>query len=348
MKFIKKFYQENKSILLIFIIWRIGLLVTGYWSIGLLTFKASFPYIDETLISSGFPQWLWHWGNFDGVHYLTIAQHGYHGLVNNEQVFFPLYPLLIKLLNFFTRNYLVSGLILSNTAIFLAAIFLNKLTKNIWSVVFLFSFPTAFFFGSTYTESLFLLLILLTFSQNKFFGLFTGLIRLTGFFTGIFGAFGVGLYMLYLKIDFNNPLLFLFNQGGFQNARANSLTGLVTPPQTIFRYLKIIFTADPGNISYWVSILEISAFLLGVFILLYLSLKRKFPVSWLFFSWGILLLPSLTGTLTSLPRYLLAIFPIFIFLGEIKNKPTKLILAASFIILQIILTALFARGYFVA
>ncbi|MEK7565617.1 MAG: hypothetical protein AAB506_01055 [Patescibacteria group bacterium] len=348
MKYIKKFWSENKKIIEIFLFWRFSLLFIGFVSINILPFKASFPYIDETLISSGFPQWLWQWGNFDGVHYLTIAQHGYLGLVNNEQVFFPLYPLLIKLLYFLTQNYLASGLLISNFSILFAAIVLNKITKNIWPVIFLFSFPTAFFFGSIYTESLFLLLILLTFYKSKFFGFLAGLTRLTGFFTGIFGVLGVTIYMLYLKLEFNNPLLFLFNQGGFNNARANNLFSLVTPPQVIFRYFKIFTTADPANIAFWVSVLEFSSFVFGIGLLTWLTIHKKIPVSWLIFSWAALLLPSFSGTFASIPRYLLTIFPIFICLGSIKNQSLRLATILIFAILQVVLTVLFVRGYFIA
>lgn len=345
---IKKFFLEYKSVLCLFIFWRLALLLVGLFSLSFLTFRASFPYIDETLIASGLPQFIWHWGNFDGVHYLTIAQQGYHGLINNEQVFFPLYPVLIKLLYFLTQNYLLSGLIISNLSIFLAAIILRKISKSLWPVIFLFTFPTAFFFGAVYTEALFLLLVLLAFSKNKLFGFLAGLTRLTGFFTGIFGALGVSLYMLYLKIDFGNPLLFLFNQGGFQNARASSFTSLIPPPQVIFRYLKILILSDPGNIAYWISLLEVSAFLFGIIVLTWLTVKRKVPASWLIFSWLALLVPSFSGTFSSLPRYLLTIFPIFIGLGLLKSRSLKLVITLVFVILQVILTVLFVRGYFVA
>jgi hypothetical protein len=348
MKFIKKFWQENKVIIGIFSVWRVLLLIIGVLSFRLLTFKASFPYIDETLISSNFPQWLWHWGNFDGVHYLTIASHGYNGLINNEQVFFPLYPLLLKLLAIIIHNYLLSGLIISNISVLAAAILLYKISKNIWSVIFLFSFPTAFYFGSVYNESLFLLLILLAFNKSQIFGFFAGLTRLTGSFSGIYGGLGVITYMFYLKLTFNNPLLFLFNQGGFNNGRANSLTTLVTPPQVIYRYIKILSTADPSNIAYWISLLEISAFTLGFILLLQLSIKRKIPSLWLIFSWISLLLPTFSGTFASVPRYLLTIFPIYICLGQIKKTHIKLAITSSFVILQIVLTILFVRGYFVA
>src|SRR4030042_3666725 len=59
----------------------------------LLVFKNSFPYADSVLLPYG-QFLLWSWANFDGVHYLLLAEKGYaFGLT---QAFFPVYPLLIK------------------------------------------------------------------------------------------------------------------------------------------------------------------------------------------------------------------------------------------------------------
>ena len=84
----KKFWLEYKKIFLIFFLWRIGLLLIGFFAQSLLPFKSSFPYADTILVLTGLPSWLWSWGNFDGVHYLTLAMSGYDGF--GTQVFFPL------------------------------------------------------------------------------------------------------------------------------------------------------------------------------------------------------------------------------------------------------------------
>ena len=108
-----KFIEKYKFPIAVFIIWRIFLFLVQLAGEKILPFKFSFPYTDTILIPSGLPNWLWSWGNFDGVHYLTIAKSGYDGF--GTQVFFPLYPMLINGLSRLVPNYLLSGLIISKT-----------------------------------------------------------------------------------------------------------------------------------------------------------------------------------------------------------------------------------------
>ena len=343
MKSIKKFWAKYKFPLVVFLIWRISLFLIGLLSFKILPFKASFPYIPEMLTSTGLPQSIWHWANFDGVHYLSVATYGYGGLVGNEQVFFPLYPMFIRLFG----GGLISALLISNFFALLSGLLIFKYFDK-WAVLFFYTFPTAFFLGSVYSESLFIFLIPLTFMKSKFFGIFAALTRLTGVFTGFFGGVGLAIYMSFLQINFNNPLMFFFNQGGFGNARASSFAGLITPFQTVFRYFKIFVYSDWTNIAIWISLLEFISFAAVVSLLIYLTVKRKMPVSWLLFSWATILIPSVTGTLLSMPRFVLTVFPIYIFLGNIKNVKFKLVLILLFGILQAILTTMFLRGYFIA
>lgn len=348
MKSIKKFWEQNNFVVLVFLVWRAWLFLLGAVSFRLLTFKASFPYIDPMLIASGYPQWFWHWGNFDGVHYLGIAQNGYAAA--GTQVFFPLYPVLIKLGASLIQNYFLAAFLISNLAILFAAIILYRLSKSKWAVLFLFAFPTSFFFGSVYTESLFLLLILsafyLTGAAKWLFSFLAGLTRLVGAFVGA-GIGGVIAYAFYLWQTFGNPLYFLSAQGSFANNRANSLLTLVTPPQVVVRYLKIFLTATPSHPDFLVAVLEFSAFLFGIAVLLWLTLRKKTPVSWLIFSWLALFLPTFSGTLSSMPRYLLTIFPIYLALAAIKSKEVKIVLLVLSVFLLSLLTTFFVRGYWV-
>lgn len=334
----------NKAFVFVaFLVWRFGLFFFEWLGEKLLPFKGSFPYYDTVLASPGLPQWLWQWGNFDGVHYLTVAKVGYDGF--GTQVFFPLYPLLINLLGRIV-NPVVGALLISNLSILLVALILYRMTRNKWVVVFLFAFPTSFFFASIYTESLFLLLVLLTFSYSKIFSLLAGATRLVGAFLGPLAWIGVAAYSLYLGIRFGQPLFFLSAQGAFANSRADSLTSLVNPLQVVWRYLKIFATANPSHYGFWIAALEITAFLFGVVVLI--KLWGKIPTSWAIFSWGALLLPSFSGTFSSMPRYLLVIFPIFIGLARVKNREAKLAILSVFIVLLGLLTALFTRGYWVS
>jgi hypothetical protein len=63
------------------------------------------------------------------------------------------------------------------------------------------------------------------------------------------------------------------------------------------------------------------------------------------------LVPTLTGSFSSLPRYVLVIFPAFIVSSkflENKNKYLKLGILVTLAIISVITESLFVRGYFVS
>lgn len=106
--------------------------------------------------------------NWDAVDYLDIAKHGYQGLFQAN--FFPLYPLLIKIVGFVIPSPLVSALAISWSAL-VGAIFcyiklakrlFDKITKTeaITSVLYLLFFPSGIFLIAAYSESLYLFLTL--------------------------------------------------------------------------------------------------------------------------------------------------------------------------------------------
>lgn len=121
------------------------------------------------------------WNVWDAPHFLSIAQYGYQtkGVEANFIVFLPLFPLMIFIFkNVFQINYLMSSYAVSFLASVLIAVLLYKLTildfsKKIatYTVFLFFVFPTSFFLHIPYTESLFILLCILTlyFIRKKYF-----------------------------------------------------------------------------------------------------------------------------------------------------------------------------------
>jgi hypothetical protein len=110
------------------------------------------------------------WAHWDGVWFIRIAADGYPAHAES-QAFFPLYPLLVRGVALLTgHNYVVAGLVVSLLCYAGAMVVLFKLAQALlgprvalWSVVFISVFPTALFFQAVYSESLFLLLVLLSF-----------------------------------------------------------------------------------------------------------------------------------------------------------------------------------------
>ena len=101
---------------------------------------------------------------WDAPHYVDIAKNWYvnSGDQANFIVFFPLYPILIRLttIDFAYGN--LSALIISNASSLIAFFYLYKLAKlefnsdvAVKAVLFLSVFPTAYFLSAPYTEGLF-------------------------------------------------------------------------------------------------------------------------------------------------------------------------------------------------
>ncbi len=106
------------------------------------------------------------WTAWDGHHYVFLAQHGYvtQGDEANFIVFFPLYPLLIRIASYIFQDTLLTGVIVSNVFSILAhTLYFEVLRLLGYSfrqsvrifLLFLFN-PIAVYFAHSYTESLFL------------------------------------------------------------------------------------------------------------------------------------------------------------------------------------------------
>lgn len=390
------------KVVALFLTWRIGLFLVAFLaSLFLPGFGNRFPYADQVLKITGLPPWVWGFGNFDGVHYLRIAQNGYDA--QYSQAFFPLYPLLIRFLAdsnlLFQKNtmldtriyvdpsYFFTGLILANIFFLLATILFYKLISTdfnkkiaLGSVFLLMFFPTSFYFGSIYTESLFLFLVLGAFyfmRKNNFIvaGVFSALASATRIFglllvpvllieaylkfkkreiaeTGelakmavgiLLAPFGTLLYMLFLGLNFNNPLYFLTSQPLFGAER--TVGNLIFLPQVIYRYAKIFVTVPLSSPLFFNAFLEF-IFTIAVLISL-VFFYRKMRLSYFIFTLGCLILPTLTGTFSSMPRYSLMGFLLLPFIVQATKRYYSL-LFILFITMGIILLSIFIRGYWVA
>lgn len=307
------------------------------------------------------------WANWDGGHFRGIAENNY---LPQQTVFFPLYPMLIKFLMFFNIPSLWGGLIISNFATILALFFLYKLVLLDFSdkiakraVFALLIFPTSFYLGAVYSESLFLLLTLSSFyfmRTNKIFwaailGTGTLATRLAGIavffalinYKKIFSIknfiltlmlLPIPIYMLFQQTFFQNPFGFLTNESQWQR----HLTFPLKPFLSYVKYL-ILTGFQVGNMPR--SLLEF-LFFSGGLVGLYFSFK-KLPLSYSIYFLISLILPTFSGTLIAMPRYMLTIFPIFILLGLIENELIQKIGIIISILLLSAYAILFINGYWV-
>jgi len=391
----KKYLGLIKLPLLIIIVWRLWLFIVAFFAIHAISrFGNSFPYVNTVLEPTGFPSWVWGFGNFDGVHYLRLAQNGYADAY--YQAFFPFFPLVVRFFNVFSRNVLLdtrvfvdpsffyTGMILANLFIFFSLLVLRKMVEKkdyIWSVFLLLSFPTAYYFGAVYTESLFLLELLLFIlfikkkkylvagvvtsiaSGTRLIGVLLALVLLVEVIKDIFGKkislwtadfykaalsllvapSGLLAYMFYLKRQFGNYFAFVSVQSGFGAERSS--IPMISLPQVFYRYLKMFLTVKNQYQLFSISV-ELVFAILGLVLIIWAY--KKIAINWWLFSLLVYLLPTLTGTFSSMPRYL--IFSYVVLIPIIVKLPTTFRRFAVVVmsVLQMLFLALFTRGYWVA
>ncbi len=347
------------------------------------------------------PYYFWIWANFDGSQYISIARSGY---LDFQYGFFPFYPLLISFFTgfFHTFRYLKAGLLISNLSLLGSLMILAKLIsldkkKHLFSLMMLtvLFFPSSFFYGAVYNDSLFFFIACLTiyFARKKSFFLasLTGAIatitRLNGlvlFFLIVFEYFFPDdniekawdlkqivsriksrivfkqlfkskiISSLLIPISFIGYLIYIQYLGDswttlFTSMKIWHQDKPTFPLQVLWRYVKILFTASPHQLNYWVAMCELFFVLFYVTFLIYSFRKIRLSY-WIFFALSILI-PAMTGTFQGMPRYGLHLYPLFLSLTIFLEKKPLFVKISYFtlcLILLFILLALFTRGYFVA
>jgi len=297
---------------------------------------------------------------WDSNWYLDIEKNGYYRKTDDTLsniVFFPLYPLLIKGVSLVLNNPAFSAWLISSVFLILSCSLLYKFVQKfhkdsdpMLAVVLLLLFPTAFFLNAVYTESLFLFLSLAAFYlafDKKYFwagaiGFFASLTRITGI-----------LLFLPLIIDL------LAKEGFNKNSLKNSLLLFLIPLGTacFFAYHWIYF-GDPflffkvenawgrsfainwdhfifsSSASFANFLLDTSYLLFGLAITAYLCKLKKFAYA--VYTISTIAIAISTGTLMSIGRYILILFPIYIIGASMKNEFAKY----SWIIISVMLMAL--------
>jgi len=366
--------------------WRLITFIIALLAVPVITLRPDFTMVDNQLNP-------WHilnmWTNFDGLHYLGLAEYWYGVFPHTDKnyAFFPVYPALIRATTMITHNSLISGLLVSNVAFGFALFFIFKLlrldfSKRISSLTILLMlfFPTSFFFGSYYTESIFLLISVLVFysaRQGKFllaalFALIASATRITGIF--LWPALMIEFYLYYgkeVKKLFNpevvwlslpplgllaymryqfqktgDALYFISSQPSFGASR--TVDKIILIHQVLFRYTKMLIFVDHTSPLFFAVLLE---FITGIgFLCLIIYGLNKLRVSYLVYVALSFFLPTFTGTFLSMPRFVLVLFPLFALLAVILEKVPQSVRKIYFIfssVFAILAIALFTRGYFI-
>ncbi len=376
--------NQRKSFIFGLLLWQVLILLFFYLGLQYL------PLQQNSLGgSSNFQRasLMWAHANYDGEHYLTIAQFGYSPL---HYFFFPLYPIMIRFLaqylHYFQFPLPIAGILISLTAFFIGFVTLYKLLRLDYSnkvtqftLLLILLCPTSFYFTGVYTESLFFCLCVSCFyfarKQNfiaaGIFGFFASATRIVGLVlfisiflewwqlykkkeTGLMNLiptfvipFGLVSYMWYLNYTTGDFLAFFHNLNNFGGQRSDHFVLL---PQVFYRYIFKILPNLPQYLPVVLTtILEFftgSLFLI-ISILSFFKLRKSYAV---FVSLGYLI-PTLTGSFSSLPRYVLVLFPAFLLIAlyfeKWKRKYQYFVLGLSTILLAVF-TMMFVVGYWVS
>jgi len=380
--------KDVKFILVSFLIWRVALQLFLYFGARLFSLQGNFlgGGVTEYLNNPNF----WSWLNFDGEHYAAIAQRGYQPLT---YFFFPFYPLVTRffasLLGGGLTNIAIFGLLVSNTSLLVALFGLWKLITLDYkegiaktTIILLLLFPTSFYFGAFYTESLVFVLIIWSFYFARqrnwllagILGAFATATRITAlallpalvveffhqnrklitavslkkFMSLLLIPMGLAAYMYYLYRATGDPLEFFNNISIFGQQRSSNLVVL---PQVFYRYFfkvlpNLAYSYFPVVFTTYLEIITAVLFLaLGV--LSFLKLRLSYA---LFFAAGYLI-PPFSGSFSSFPRYVLILFPAFLLSALFLEGRSRLAKMAVYFILLVSLIvscALFTRGYWVS
>lgn len=327
---------------------------------------SSFPHTQNASLD-----FLENFTNWDGKYYLSIAKFGY--IEDSHYAFFPLYPLTINLLSKFTGDFNLSAILISLIATFLAINVFYKLIRIDFDkqiaekgVYALLVFPTSFYLLMGYSEGLFLFLSLSTvyfFRKGNFFmatifGLLSsvtrifGLVLIMSIFLQIFvnGRFtkknwmillsplGFVAYCIYLYINKGDPFYFMSVQSEWSRQLSLPWAGFWVAIYGIFQ--------PDFLVKYYYVLLNL---IFGIFGLgLAIRSFRFLPPVYSFYAFFSVLLPLLTSNLSSMPRFLLPIFPIFILIGLIKKEFIYTLFCTISLLLLSVLAVLFFNGYWVS
>ena len=321
------------------------------------------------------------WFRWDTVWFMRIAMDGYNTL-DGRLAFAPLYPMLIRLIGGLLNDHLMlAALVVSNISLLGACLLLYAITRRPFgervarrAVLYLLVFPTSFFLWGAYSESLFLLLTLAAFwmAEQKHWGRTTliGALVVLARFQGALFAIPLA-WMWWRRTERDRPWRGVM---------------LLIIPATLLAYIGIMRLGTVGTFPWselanewnkqwmwpWEGLVANIVALFGpgipwwealpLLLNLVSALGAIAALAVAFFQWNTayalwglcLLLPAICnvsaeGTLISVSRYVLTIFPIYVLLGKTGSKAwAHWLLFSLGLVLQVVLSLLYFEWIWVA
>lgn len=309
---------------------------------------------------------------WDSYWLLDVVEKGYYLRGDNEHanvVFFPLYPFLIRVISSIVPFSVITiGWVISVTALGGAMIMFYKLVSRFhkkadpfWTIIFLLIFPTAYFFNAVYTESLFLFLSVSSIyyakkddpEKSAVFGFLAALTRITGILVFIPLLWEIGCRQKWqvkkifnkrnwwtLSVPLGTFLFFLFHYTRFGNF-------FLFFENQIHWGRAFVINADHFSNFDPSAIVNLGMdILFFVFILICAYLVGK-KINWGYslYMFATVIVAVSSGTLMSIGRYILVLFPIFILASMIKSELGRFAWGLVSVLLFGFYTLLFVNHY---
>lgn len=375
----QRFYtSDTQYVFKIFIVTRLTLLIVGYLAYVVLEGK--------TLGFFSHFQNMWHRWDVDSYLYIAEHGYTTKGDDANRLAFYPLYPMTIRLFNTVVGNYFIAGTILSALYFLGACLVLQRLVKLEFastsiannSVKYMLLYPFSFFATTVYTESLFLLLTISCFyflrQQKWYLAGFCGLLAALTRNQGVL----LVIPMCYEMLSYHRQYWMAEKQLSYKRIGVQALA-LCLVPCGILIYLIVnkVVTGD------WFTFLDIqknnwgqsfgffatnvkNAFMqilqrdvsfavgisiptLAIFFLSSIALLmgiKHLSTSYILYGLVLLLISFSPTWLLSGPRYVFAVFPLFIITALWVDKKPHLEQAVDYILISFLTLycIMFLRG----
>lgn len=302
------------------------------------------------------------WNRWDAPHYLRLAEVGYvHSSPppNTDDpffiVFFPFFPLAVHIVAYALRNLVLSALVVSFAASVGAGYFLFRLValdadeSTAWrAVLLLFSFPTAYFLAAPFSEALFLFAVVASVYATRI-GSWKGAglagaiatgTRVVGIALGpgllaeVFArkagvrdnvrrlawisltAAGLLTYLAINQIVYGDPLTFIAVQ------RTHWSNQAAAPWQPMKEAIVALMAGGNDPTFTFIYGGRVAGVLVAV-PLLVLAIRRL-RLADVLYRWTALILTLSSSWLISFPRYLLALYPLFM-IGARLSRPLSVL-----------------------
>lgn len=331
----------------------------------------------------------WAWAKplirWDSVWWLSVVEVGYVAdpkvPVEQNVVFYPLYPLLIYGLKLVGIHPIIGSLLIANVVMLLATcLFYQTAVEQFganaarWTIWLWLLFPTSFFGTVPYSEPLMILfsvLVMRSFLAQKYVisglwsgvasalrnqGVLLGAALLVPFFAGpkrgralvggLCAGLGLLVYMGYQWQNYGDPLYFLQAQKIWRPKINEASSPLLPLMQAIGSLNHSVQLLLRGGIPWEYYSGRICDPWLGLWVLIWLPAVRKWNAGLCLSCVAMLLLPMATGTLASLGRYVWVLLPVFMVQGAwLQSRGSRWLVVLLSLIMLIWQSFLYGGGW---